>query len=159
MITSAETSIKQVARGVKVAVKLGYKSIFDFGGGKYDLSSAYAKLNGSNLFCFDPYNRSEEHNIKGVCRNYDIITCNNVLNVVEDVEGVVKELSLWMVAHQCEALVTIYAGDRSGVGKKTSKGWQNNQKMSYYESIFKKAGLIVRKECGAIILNYKKYEN
>lgn len=83
---SAKTSINQVPALHKFTASLGL-STFDFGAGKEGkIDKFYSKL-GLLYLPFDPFNRSKENNTESwrllEREGTDIVTCANVLNVVE----------------------------------------------------------------------------
>ncbi len=64
-IESADTSINQIASGLKYIAKNLYSNInLDYGGGKYDRGTIYLKDFNIENFIYDPFNRSEKHNIE-----------------------------------------------------------------------------------------------
>lgn len=100
--TSENTSIKQIPYGVKIVDKyFGWMPNtinFDIGGGKYNLMSNYLISKGVTNYVYDPYNRSEEHNLNvlNVCCNgqSDTVTIFNVLNVIMEREIQIRLLKL-----------------------------------------------------------------
>lgn len=142
-IESATTSIKQVASGLKKLVAdIAEKNDInlDYGGGRYDDGTEYlAQYEITNLV-YDPFNRSESHNqnILNILNNKkaDTATCLNVLNVIQDKEeriNVVKDVIRY-VKPGGVALFQCYKGDGSREVKRTSKGWQLNQPISFYKN-------------------------
>lgn len=140
-ITSAGTSISTINHIYKLLPQLGYKRetiILDFGCGKYNKNKEEAEKHGYRWFGYDPYNRSEEENkltsklMKLVKPN--VIICSNVLNVLDsdfilqDVLGQIYDYA----AKDTDIYITIYEGDKSGVGKVTTKGYQRNWKLIKY---------------------------
>ena len=90
-ITSAATSISSVNRIYKLLPEMGYKPktrILDFGCGKYDKNQKEAEKNGYIWLGYDPYNRSEDENLRTLgCLEYarpNVIICSNVLNVLDN---------------------------------------------------------------------------
>ncbi len=129
---SAKTSVSQIPAAYKEPkLQEVYKHSrnLDFGGGKYDLATQY--LDGINCqnFVYDPYCRTQAHNID-VIRNLDfdgsisVISCLNVLNVLLDkkdrdqVVGAIKYLtdSYSSVKH---VVFQVYTKDKSGVSTAT----------------------------------------
>ena len=160
---SALTSQNQLPGGVKAAagvLKPGTINL-DYGGGKYDQAIEYLKgLDIINLV-FDPFNRTKEHNkeVLDVIREAggaDSCTCCNVLNVID---GDVAKLTALrnmkrLVKTGGKIYIQTYEGSdkvevedektgkrkkkASGVGKVTTKGWQENKETKMYLPIVKK---------------------
>lgn len=137
-ISSANTSLRQVAAIFKkVAWKPGTVNI-DIGGGRYDEGTKYLAEKGVENLIYDPYNRDETYNrfVVGrlMKRSGDTATVNNVLNVIAeaDVRKNVVLQAAKAIKKDGVAYFQIYEGDGSGVGKQTSKGWQNNRKTQEY---------------------------
>jgi hypothetical protein len=153
-ITSAKTSIKQVPAIFK-KVDFLFGTNLDLGGGKYDEVQAYFDSQGyecQNLV-YDPFNRSEEHNQavldKAEWEGCDTVTISNVLNVIESKEHRLELLKLAAQQH-CPVYITVYEGNKSGVGKQTTKGYQLNRKLKDYESEIKEVFRVVKREGGYI---------
>ena len=139
VITSAKTSLNQVPRLFKtVALKRGTVNL-DVGGGKYDKATDYLHSLGVHNFVWDPFNRSEGHNE----RVYDLLvkhgqadtaTLANVLNVIRYKHDRCRALDVASTAVGANGVcyITVYEGDRSGHGKKSTKGWQCNRKVASY---------------------------
>lgn len=141
-ISSADTSLRQVPALLKsnlLDIGPDHRNL-DIGGGRYDLGTEHLASRGVESHVYDPYNRSDEHNEK-VLQKFadkpaDSVTAANVLNVIKEPEhrlGVIKK------AHQYlhpkgKAYFDIYEGNRTGIGKETSKGYQNNKKAAEYHS-------------------------
>lgn len=139
--SSADTSIN--------TVNLVYKSfkfpegslILDYGGGKYDSNVNYMKKLGVDVLVFDPFNRTKAHNQKVLdyVSKYkpDFIINSNVLNVIAeddivlDVIKTIKKLS----GSKTTVIFAIYEGNKTGVGKVTTKGYQRNLKTAAYVPI------------------------
>lgn len=137
-ISSAKTSIAQIPATFKrVDFKPGTRNL-DYGGGSYDLGSEFLREKGVENFVYDRFNRSEEHNdsvLKEVGkRGADTVTVNNVLNVVAEPE--VRDFIVEDAANYLKpggtAYFLVYEGDGTGIGKETSKGFQNNAKTESY---------------------------
>jgi len=54
-----------------------------------------------------------------------------VLNVIAEPEARAELIETAAMADG-KAYFTVYEGDRSGVGRRTTKGWQNNRKLADY---------------------------
>lgn len=90
-ITSAATSIPQVAAALKKIPWNPGTVNLDIGGGKFDIGTDYLKSKNVLNMVYDPYNRSSEHNnhILQYINDTppDTITVNNVLNVIKEPEA------------------------------------------------------------------------
>lgn len=115
-------------------------TILDIGCGKYDTNMNFATEHDFIWFGIDPYNRTEEYNNGTIeamydwCNAPDIIMCNNVLNVLESknvIDSVLKQVYDY-AGDNTDIYITIYEGNKSGVGKVTTKGYQRNEKVSKY---------------------------
>jgi predicted RNA methylase len=139
-ITSADTSInssKVPATFNKVEFRPGTLNA-DIGGGKFDNATEFLAQKGVSNIIYDPFNRTEEWNEKAILRmingQCDTATVNNVLNVIKEPENRAD-----VIANAAEAIkpdgvsyFLTYEGDASGVGKETSRGWQENRKTKDY---------------------------
>lgn len=132
--------------------------IADVGGGKFDNAVEWARSKGAELFVIDPYNRDYQHNadaLKSVRNNADVVTINNVLNVILEPHQRLKVLmrAYRLLKNDGTCYILVYEGDKTGIGKETqgSKSWQNNSPLKDYlpevKEVFNKAiiknGMIV----------------
>ena len=148
-ISSADTSLKQVPAILRLIDKncespalfwARHRAVLDYGGGRYDeLTKALAERGVTNLI-YDPYNRSDDHNslVRGILttksRQADIALCSNVLNVVRETEArreILRDIKR-MTKSDGIVFFTVYEGDKSSKGHKTSKGWQANRPTKNY---------------------------
>lgn len=141
--TSRGTSLNQIP-ALHKKIKFEKDTInFDNGAGKYDKTTNYLKDLGVNNVRFDPYNLSDEINNKsndyvGKC---DTSTLANVLNVIDDENSQIEALqkSKDMLKHGGKLYISVYEGNRSGVGAKSKNDcWQNNKKLNEYLETVKK---------------------
>lgn len=120
--------------------------LLDYGCGKYidhirNVVEVAAKM---SYLPYDPYNQPEETNAKTweavqwAAANVvpvDVV-CSNVLNVIDDddtVRSIVQQIASIAHATGGTAYITVYEGDRSGVGRKTGPDqYQRNQPLEYY---------------------------
>lgn len=148
--TSSGTSIPQASAGLKYAVKknlIRSNSVnVDSGGGKYDLGKEHVESNvsGAKLHVHDPFNRSEEHNTaieKVATGRSDYVGSHNVLNVIKEPdhrEAALHKIKSFMKPKTGIAHITVYDGDKNGVGRITKKqktgetSWQNNKRVEDY---------------------------
>ena len=160
MVSTINTSLRQVPAIFKKLEYQPYESILNFGCGRYpsEINNYFSKNNLSNtttngstqsIFHFDPlFDNEKDILAQEVMTNfsqlqeysYDTIICANVLNVLEDdiLEEVISQLC-YLLAQSKKLVVQIYEGNRSGEGKPTSKGYQRNEKVKAYESKFRQA--------------------
>lgn len=136
--TSANTSInstKVPALFKKVDWSMIHKNV-DIGGGKFDTATDYLATLGVVNVIFDPYNRSEKHNLNTVMdlaiNPAETATISNVLNVIKEKDKRIEVLKLarkW--SKMC--FISVYEGNKSGSGKVSKKGcWQENRKLVDY---------------------------
>lgn len=107
----------------------------DIGGGKYDTATEYLSRFGVRNMIFDPHNRDYRHNLKVVLdvgwEPADSATVSNVLNVIKERDKrieVLKQAKRWAKV----TFIAVYQGDKSGIGKATTKGWQENRRLADY---------------------------
>mgnify|MGYP004693415947 CR=1 FL=1 len=157
-ITSAKTSIKQVAGLFKDKNAKFGKTNIDVGGGRFSLVTDYLAERGTKNMVFDPYNRGVDENTATLryLQNggrTDTATCANVLNVIREPDAranVVLEVAK-CIRDGGTAYFTVYEGDGSGEGRQTSSGWQNNRKTAdyvseigrYFDDVQRKGKLII----------------
>ena len=95
---------------------------------------------------YDPYNQDEDgQNIARLAMSLfpiSVATLSNVVNVIDDDQAMIEAIRMGIshaVSHV--ALVTIYEGDGSGVGRVTKNDcYQRNMKRKDYLPLFKSAG-------------------
>lgn len=157
-ITSAKTSIKQVAGLFKDKNAKFGKTNIDVGGGRFNLVTDYLAERGTKNMVFDPYNRGVDENTATLryLQNggrADTATCANVLNVIREPDAranVILEVAK-CIRDGGTAYFTVYEGDGSGEGRQTSSGWQNNRKTAdyvseigrYFDDVQRKGKLII----------------
>lgn len=157
-ITSAKTSIKQVAGLFKDKNAKFGKTNIDVGGGRFNLVTDYLAERGTKNIVFDPYNRGVDENTATLryLQNggrTDTATCANVLNVIREPDAranVILEVAK-CIRDGGTAYFTVYEGDGSGEGRQTSSGWQNNRKTAdyvseigrYFDDVQRKGKLII----------------
>lgn len=113
--------------------------VLDYGGGKFDNAKEALAEQGVNLYIYDPYNRSAEYNKNSIAEirkngGADAAVCSNVLNVIAEPESrnaVIKNIYN-LLKSGGSAYFTVYVGNKSGVGKATSQGYQLNRHLADY---------------------------
>ena len=157
-ITSADTSIndkKTAATFTKIQFAPGTVN-GDIGGGRFDNATELLKARGVRNIIFDPFNRAYGHNIWAASvisdGKADTTTVNNVLNVIQEPAN--RDKVIRQAANAVKPTGTsyflIYEGNGSGVGRQTSKGWQENRKTkdfitevrAHYGTVIVKNGII-----------------
>lgn len=134
----------------------------DIGGGKFDnMTEALRKKDVENVI-FDPFNRSAPDNALAVGKiaggKADTATISNVLNVVKE-----KGSRRRIIAQAADAIrddgtayFHIHQGSGTGVGKATTKGWQENRKAESYIKEIKEVFPVVRRE-GKLLIAEKDF--
>ena len=141
--TSAATCIKQAAGRTPAICKhitdwADWSINADIGGGSEDDQTHYLADFGVQNIVWDPFNRSSTHNEEAQVQleggQADTATLSNVLNVIKEREARIQTLvTAFDALKPGGALyVTIHYGDRSGVGRETTKGWQENRPAADY---------------------------
>lgn len=139
--------------------------VMDYGCGKYtDHISEFLKGYGKVLYPYDPYNQSKavnEHTLQFLnwagAMQYEVdVVCSNVLNVInsdDEVEKIALIINAIVQITGGKAFITVYEGDRSGIGRRTGKDqYQRNEKLRSYLRFFptgkiEHGMIVIRKEC------------
>jgi len=149
--TSARTSMNarhlpRVFR--KIATPPRHSLLFDYGSGKYTdhIRAAFPDV----VYCpFDPYNQPDDVNAASLTYlanamhvRYPVtVVCSNVLNVIDDddtVRSIARHIVAAVVRTGGIGYVTVYAGDGSGVGRRTGPDqYQRNQPLQDYLPLFR----------------------
>lgn len=128
--TSENTSINSIKmpktiKKIEPILSIGQKWA-DIGGGKFDNLKEHLKTFGADLFIYDPFNRSQEHNteiVKQISNSQcDGVMVNNVLNVILEKENrkQVIEQAFDCLKSGGTAYFKIYEGNRSGIEQKST---------------------------------------
>lgn len=142
-ITSAETTRNQKATGAKLLVEYIAKNnikekikVLDFGGGKYAQSKEFLAKNYMDCDVYDPYNRTYFQNQEVLSKKYNVLMCNNVLNVLTDDVLHLAINDLKTVSESCNIkfiIITVYERNKTGIGCITGKNsYQRNEKTQKY---------------------------
>ena len=166
---SSKTSLSQVPATHKLVDRVhGWEEgsvNADIGGGRFDhYTETMKEEHGVTSHVYDPFNRDDEHNAKVASiisdGKSDTATVNNVLNVIKEPdlrEHVIRQAAN-AIKDDGSAYFIVHEGDRSGGGKVTSKGWQENRPTaSYIDEIAKHFGDVKRK--GKLIIAKKGSES
>ena len=147
---SKDTSVKILPA---TFTKFGLKPtdrVLDWGGGQYDIAKKAVEHGypGIKFEVVDAFNRTETHNDR-ILAEYKadpatVLTINNVLNVIKEteiIEDVIRESKEYLAADGV-CYIKIYEGNdvdgKTGNGKVTSSGWQNNQPAEWYRQFAEK---------------------
>ena len=147
---SKDTSVKILP---STFTKFGLKPtdrVLDWGGGQYDIAKKAVEHGypGIKFEVVDAFNRTETHNDR-ILAEYKadpatVLTINNVLNVIKEteiIEDVIRESKEYLAADGV-CYIKIYEGNdvdgKTGNGKVTSSGWQNNQPAEWYRQFAEK---------------------
>lgn len=137
-ITSAATSVRIIPRALRLVRFVPGTVNADIGGGRFDDASRFLASLGVENLVFDPFNRDPGHNEAVIARlrggGADTATVLNVLNVIAcpAARDRVVALAADAVGPDGAAWFQVYEGDRSGVGRRTPKGWQENRPLATY---------------------------
>lgn len=147
--TSAATSInsRKLPAVYRKMSFLPGEIVVDYGCGRFT-DHITKHLQGVEYLPYDKFNQPESVNIHTAGRLAEIslsrnrcpftFICSNVLNVIDDDETIQEILGTFAAfiagpGPQVRAVITVYEGDRSGVGRQTGKdSWQRNQKLAEY---------------------------
>lgn len=162
-VTSANTSInknRMPAVYGKIQLVDGDR-VLDYGCGRYtEHLYHHCKENLAGFFPFDPFNVPEWKNRLSreqlENRPATIGVMSNVLNVI-DSDGAIREAisdALSLISHRGKLYITVYEGDKSGVGKYTSAdSFQRNMKLKEYLPMLKGMGFDAVMERGTIVIS------
>lgn len=163
--SSAQTSVNRsklpaVYRKAKLSARTPF--LVDYGCGKYiEHIQSFLVEHGKVMYPFDPYNQPDAVNLHTLNfvrwamdrRMETDVVCSNVLNVIDsdcEVSRICYYIENIATATGGTAYVTVYEGDRSGVGRQTGKDqYQRNAPLSDYLRFFHNAtiknGMIIIK--------------
>jgi len=162
--TSSATSInRSKLPAVYRKANLRHGMVMDYGCGKYiDHIRDHVFSLHKAYFPYDPYNLTDDENAATatlVCNAMYLhipvdVVCSNVLNVIDNddtVRQVARHLEEITSATGGTAYVTVYEGDRSGIGRQTGKdSFQRNAPLRDYVRFF---SIPVTVRNGMIIVN------
>lgn len=146
--------------------KFRSRIILDYGCGKY-IDHIRNHLLGKYVYLpYDPYNQPEDSNkatrfVLALARaNNDPVdvVCSNVLNVIDDLDTVrqiAKEIEEIVTTSGGTGYITVYEGNRSGIGKQTGADqFQRNEPLRSYLQYFRNATI----KNGMIIVSSKSVD-
>ena len=153
--TSSATSINSTKLpAVYRKASLSASLVMDYGCGKYT-DHIRSHVNGlhKTYLPFDPYNQPDERNASTatlVCNAMYLrfpvdVICSNVLNVIDDddeVKKIARHIEEITAVSGGTGFVTVYEGNRSGIGKVTGKDqYQRNAPLRSYLRYFRNASI------------------
>jgi SAM-dependent methyltransferase len=111
------------------------------------------RAEGVRYFPYDPYNRTEEENRWALMHPREYVVLSNTLNVIKRRKDrlAVLRLAASALAPGGRAYITVYHGDRTGRGRYTSRGWQENKLIHQYIPEIKQAFRFVV-QCGPLVV-------
>lgn len=154
--TSAKTSINS-KKLPAVYRKFSFgERVLDFGCGRYTDHIRKALPVNTTYMPYDPYNQPDEINQQTIMKVAEYmanhipvdVVCSNVLNVIDD-EETLWNISGWiqLICNKTggHAYITVYEGDRSGIGRATGfDQYQRNEPLKNYLRFFPTA--VIRKQ-------------
>jgi len=142
---SAKTSLNQVPALHKFTASLGL-SVFDFGAGKKGKIDEFYSNLGIKYLPFDPFNRDWTANQKALKEldydKVDILTCANVLNVIEDEDFryvIHQLLELTRATHKRICFVSVYHKHSLPKNRKVGDHFQRNEPIGWYVPYLEKS--------------------
>lgn len=112
--------------------------VLDWGCGKdTTLTRQILEKHGLIHIGFDPHWLSDEYNkiAESFIGEAEVFVCSNVLNVIDD-DDVIKDICHKAAQHKY-FFITVYEGDKSGVGKRSKTDcYQRNEKVKSYLQYF-----------------------
>lgn len=148
--TSASTSInRNKLPAVYGKAHFSAKNVLDYGCGAYtEHIRQYVESMNKIYLPYDPYNQSIDEALDTRDKIHLLlangcpidIVCSNVLNVIDDEEeinGIAKTIMDIIMQTGGYGFVTVYEGNRSGVGRATGKDqYQRNEPLKSYLKYF-----------------------
>lgn len=136
-----------------------YYRVVDYGCGRYTDHIRAAMPDGVEYLPYDPYNQPETVNAATLETCADgrsaLVVLSNVLNVIDDWETVaaVCRHALLLSGRFGNVAITVYEGDRSGVGRYTgADSFQRNLTLAEWEWELSRRGFYCCRERGVIWL-------
>jgi hypothetical protein len=111
--------------------------VLDIGAGKYiDHIKEFVESKGFVYAPSDPFNLPTSLNRHAANLIPSVIICSNVLNVIEE-DRVVLSILKRIHKHTCPFFITVYVGDKTGIGHSTHNGeaFQRNCPIGSYRLI------------------------
>lgn len=106
--------------------------VLDFGSGRYITHiMQFVNYNKGIYYPYDPYWMTELRNEVSLACNPDIIVCSNVLCVIKE-DKIIQDIVSKLLSYNVPVVFTVYEGDKSRIGKPTTKGYQRNQPLGDY---------------------------
>ena len=150
--TSANTSINKTKLPKVYSNTKFSGKVFDLGCGKYTVHiRRHLEKENSTLLPYDPFNQPANVNADSLNKVLNSIrkhepvnvVCSNVLNVIDDdneVQKICKRIEYIVRKTGGHGFLTVYEGDRSGIGRKTGADqYQRNEPIRNYLRFFRSA--------------------
>lgn len=135
--TSAATCVRTVPRLFKKVSWTPNTLNLDIGGGRFSDTTDYLGSMGVENVVLDPYNSPdtlEEALAAAKLQKFNTATLCNVLCVIND--ELMRDRLLAIAANAIKpegsVYIQVYEGNKTGIPKFTSKGWQSNKPLSRY---------------------------
>lgn len=124
-------NINKLPKGLKLVEKLGYTKALNYGAGLGYKKHMELLGDRVELINYD-INIKEINTLPAVDIDIQVVVCNNVLNVVPH-DIAVEIVNTMLKYTKADILITVYEGDKTGVGAVNSKGcYQANKKYKDY---------------------------
>lgn len=135
--SSKDTSLNQIPKLAKFLEITNETVLLDYGCGGYSKFQKLVEEKGGKFYGFDPFWKSEEENEIAMKCNPTIVTCANVLNVIQE-ETIIDNIVRIVSNFNCEVIFQVYEGNKTNMGSITKKGYQRNEKANCYMEYFTK---------------------
>lgn len=167
-ITSKNTSINssKLPKGISFLLseyEISAKRVLDYGCGKFSNTQASIEAAEAKYIPYDPYNLLFEVNLSSIdeitTNGVDFIVCSNVLNVIREDSALDETISrlkqLVLDNPNCTLIVTIYDGNRTGIGAKTRNDqYQRNEKLNdYIDRFTRESDINAKTKKGCLIIS------
>ena len=107
-------------------------TLLDYGCGRYpQIIHNFIKSKGGVYVGYDKYWMNEEANKAALNCFPDIIVCSNVLCVIQE-NKIIMEIVAKLLSYGKPVVISVYEGNKSWIGKPTTKGYQRNQTLDAY---------------------------
>ena len=108
--------------------------VLDIGAGRHiQHIQDFVEKQGFVYAPYDPFNLPDDVNFHSLAQQPAVIICSNVFNVIKE-KQIIFDLHDMIRRDKVPFFITVYEGDRQGVGCSTQKGqsWQRNETLDNY---------------------------